>query len=212
MRNIYYTKKDINKWQEIANGTKARIYKKDENTVIKLYRENIDVFPNAFLFADSGILEKANVILPKEKIYIGKELKGYTMKLVKGFTLENVKIDNSLQNQAYKDMQMISEEGIVVRDLTIFNMMYSQEERKLKFIDIDHWCRKEQLSTVYLDINGKIDSVCVEKEKLKNKEARFLFDIEGNFIPYSCIVEVNNDIEIEKIKERNKTMLKRILK
>ncbi len=214
MQRIYYNQKNITKLEEIACGTKAKIYMKDENTVIKIYRqniENINTFTNAFLFANNPVLESANVILPKEKIYIEKELRGYTMDLVKGLTLAEIKINEKLKKQALKDLQTISEEGIVIRDITPFNIMYSEEEDKLKFIDIDHWHSKSQLSTIYFDVNGKINTTCVERVKLNDNDIQFLFDIEGNFISRDYILEIDNKIEIEKIKEKNKTMFKRIL-
>lgn len=215
MKKIYYNKKAITKLEEIACGTKAKIYRKDEDTVIKIYRQNIEnihAFTNAFSFANNSVLESANVILPEEKIYIGKELRGYTMKLVKGPTLANIRVNEKLRDQALKDLQTIAEEKIVVRDITPFNIMYSEEEDKLKFIDIDHWYSKNQLSTIYLDINGKIETTCVEKAMLNNSNVQFLFDIEGNFISRDYILEVDDEIEVEKIKEKNETMFKRILK
>ena len=42
-----------------------------------------------------------------EKIYIGKELRGYTMKLVKGPTLANIRVNEKLRDQALKDLQTI---------------------------------------------------------------------------------------------------------
>ena len=47
---------------------------------------------------------------------------------------------------------------------------------------------------------------------LNNSNVQFLFDIEGNFISRDYILEVDDEIEVEKIKEKNETMFKRILK
>lgn len=111
------------------------------------------------------------------------KLVGYSMQLVKGFTIAEIQTLDSIPEisfsafyeaytQAFKNLNFIAREEVLVYDMHEKNIMYDIKDNCFKFIDIDEW-KKSNLtlvSTVKHNVRQFIGSVNLDKIKMKLKD------------------------------------------
>ncbi len=123
--------------------------------VIKVFKKNYKYKAfedNSTLSEDvRQTLLEHHVILPKEKVYIKKELRGYITDYVEGYTpwefknkdinirgIEEEDIKRAC-NIAREDVRAISNLKVYMRDLHSGNMVYDVKRKVFCFIDTDLW-------------------------------------------------------------------------
>lgn len=159
MNKIYYNKNQFKQLIPIQDetgkqkkGTFGRLYRDPNlNKAIKVYNRWIDAHSvNAFRFLNNPFLQQHNVIVPEEKVYKTRLLVGYSMQLVQGCTLYELKTKDHIEevcfsdfynaySKALEDIAQISKEKICIYDLHLDNIMYDTLNKCFKFIDTDEW-------------------------------------------------------------------------
>lgn len=173
MKRIYYNKIQFKQLIPIQDeigkqkkGECGRIYEDTNlNKAIKVYRNWIDVCSvNAFRFLNNPFLQQHNVIVPEKKVYKTGLLVGYSMQLVKGYTLDELQTKDNIEevcfsefynaySKALEDIAQISKEKICIYDLHLGNIMYDTTNKCFKFIDIDEWEKSKKSLDIILQAN-----------------------------------------------------------
>ena len=189
---IYYTKKQVKHLIPLCDhdgnqkkGRDGSIYEDPYlGKAIKIYHRHIVVSNKlAIPYLNNVELKRNNVVVPEKKVYVNYNLKGFSMELVKGFTISEIKTVDSIPeisfssffqayNQALTNLSEIANLGILVKDFHDENIMYDVKNHCLKFIDIEDWNKLPySLSrTISENIDYFIRSVELDKVKKKLKE------------------------------------------
>ncbi len=160
---ITLTDSDFSKYKTpLAKGSYASIYPYSNDKVLKLWDNNLSLKTPYMIQYFIGCIQslenyKNKALITKEEFaYYHENIKGYTMSLVNGVTLDKLKdVDIFKFFQAltefYQNIQLACEERILLGDLHEKNIMYEQGENtdKMYVIDCDLWCRYKKIDKTY---------------------------------------------------------------
>ena len=178
--------------ESISSGANAKIYK--INLDNKDYA--LKIFYDSKLFTSDELDQKSKIniksfISPKKLFYLNHKLKGYTMKLCKGKSLNKQKLDITIKDfikyatKLLNDTDRLSKLDYVVDDLSLDNLMLDNgfrvvdidffepysEEMKNKITDI---CKYNNLEMVKLLVNLFIKNTNLTYEFVINDKLRIL--------------------------------------
>lgn len=149
-KNIMYSKEEV-----------LDLFQVDENTSVNIYddpfiEKTIKIYKPKFLadakwainrFQGRMQLEKCDILIPEEPVYVENILSGYTTKKIDSIHIENVSEDlfsrDTLQ-QAYKraiaNIETISEMGFALcKDFTKESMLYDYKKGRFYFDNLHVW-------------------------------------------------------------------------
>lgn len=194
----------INNLELIGRGFEGRVFKLNDNTTIKIFGCSNVIIPE-FKFSD---LNLKYIVVPKEKIYIGNVLKGYTMNYIKGISLNKINISHNYDllinicKEIKREIQLVSNNQIPFNDLNEKNIIYNNafylidclSKRNLNILKEE--CYKNNLKEFYKIIFYKLLN---EDRLLMNKILKFneLKNLYMNSIPYTDLPYF-----LQKIKTR----------
>lgn len=223
MNAIYYSKQDIknliplyNTQGENCEGNYGKVYKIPfENKAVKLFgcpKANHKQIKQALELRDNAILEKYNAIVPKEEVFVDQVLEGYTMRLIRGYTVSELyeakyipEISFAKMKSAYfqasKELKKIEKAKIKMEDMYPRNIMYDLDHDCFCFIDIDLWHKDKDIPSLTKRFNEVID-LNELKKKMDNDNAHFLY---MNRVYY-------NAEEISKLLDEEITFPERFIK
>ena len=166
----------INNLELIGRGFEGRIFKLNDNTAIKIFNCSNVIIPE-FKFSN---LNLKYIVVPKEKIYIGNVLKGYTMNYIKGISLNQIPFND------------LNEKNIIYNNA--FYLIDCLSKRNLNILKEE--CYKNNLKEFYKIIFYKLLN---EDRLLMNKILKFneLKNLYMNSIPYTDLPYF-----LQKIKTR----------
>ena len=127
MEKVFMDYDKINNLELIGRGFEGRVFKLNENTAIKIFSCSNVIIPE-FKFSN---LNLKYIVVPKEKIYIGNILKGYTMDYIKGIPLNKANISHNYDllinicREIKKEIQLVSNNQIIFNDLNEKNIIYN---------------------------------------------------------------------------------------
>lgn len=194
----------INNLELIGRGFEGRVFKLNDNTTIKIFGCSNVIIPE-FKFSD---LNLKYIVVPKEKIYIGNVLKGYTMNYIKGISLNKINISHNYDllinicKEIKREIQLVSNNQIPFNDLNEKNIIYNNafylidclSKRNLNILKEE--CYKNNLKEFYKIIFCKLlnEDKFLMNKILKSNELKNLY---MNSIPYTDLPYF-----LQKIKTR----------
>lgn len=174
---------------ESCCGSYGSIYKVPfQDVVVKVFdypEFSSHYIDNVFSLKKKNVLRESHVILPNEKVFENEKTIGYSMPLVRGFTLEELYSRRSIPEIDYKDflkaflkakeeIKRMQEAGIYLDDVRNANIMYNLDDKSISFIDIDRWKVKKKEKDIALDFDTMINLDCF-KEKMENGLSEVLY-------------------------------------
>ena len=204
MKKIFMNYDKINNLELIGSGFEGRVFKLNDNTAIKIFGCSNVIIPE-FKFSD---LNLKYIVVPKEKIYIGNVLKGYTMNYIKGISLNKINISHNYDllinicKEIKREIQLVSNNQIPFSDLNEKNITYNDafylidclDKRNLNISKEE--CYKNNLKEFYKIIFYKLlnEDKFLMNKILKSNELKNLY---MNSIPYTDLPNF-----LQKIKTR----------
>lgn len=151
---IIYKEKELLqlKQNKLGKGTCGCVYY-DENLekAVKIYhKEELQLCRYALLFSNNITLKENNVIVPEKPIYIGKDIRGYIMEKIEGYTFSQLITENQLAGVTIKDfdkavtnaelnlMHIVKNRFSLGYDIHDQNLMYDVKNKRICFIDVDY--------------------------------------------------------------------------
>ena len=151
-------------------GAAGCIYKDESrNKAVKIVHSDL-LLNKILLLSNYDELQKYNVVVPEEEVYIEGNPSGYTMEFIEGMNLidiwmevaennhdlshyfeqyiNNLSIHRSFMEiylEALQNVEKISERSIYMSDMNMSNIMFDLKKERLTFIDVDWWEKGESL-------------------------------------------------------------------
>lgn len=204
MERIFMNYDKIHNLELIGRGFEGRVFKLNDNTAIKIFSCSNIIIPE-FKFSN---LNLKYIVLPKEKIYIGNVLKGYTMNYIKGISLNKTNISHNYDllinicKEIKREIQLVSNNQIPFSDLNEKNIIYNNafylidclSKRNLNISKEE--CCKNNLKEFYKILFYKLlnENKFLMNKILKSNELKNLY---MNSIPYTDLPYF-----LQKIKTR----------
>ncbi len=211
-QDIYLNQEQLNKLPFLGMGKDAIVLQKNSHCALKIYHKAKKVHKNSI--GENEGLDNFGVVLPKKDVYVDDVLKGYSMPFISGFNLKELAIYAPITckpifqrayQKALKDIHQISSRGIVMDDLLEDNIMFDENRKTFKFIDIDQWDYSHNYFTVWICTEEDAYSTLVTKKQLfKENDSSFFFDMNGNLYNYRVIQSykpLQDKKQVEKINQ-----------